>query len=77
MSHAQAVDRPRLAPGEWAAAAKAPSLRWATALLVGVAFGVVVTGVLSRLVILLFAEPNAEASGVRSDDGFIHSGRFA
>lgn len=71
MSHAQAADGPRLAPGDWVAEAKAAIRRWATVLLVGVACGVVVTGVLSRLVMLLLAELNPEAAGVRSDDGFI------
>lgn len=71
MSHAQAADGPRLAPGEWVAEAKAATRRWATVLLIGVGCGVVVTGVLSRLVMLLLAELNPEAAGVRSDDGFI------
>jgi hypothetical protein len=71
VSHAQAADGPRLAPGEWIAEAKAATRRWATVLLIGVACGVVVTGVLSRLVMLLLAELNPAAAGVRSDDGFI------
>jgi hypothetical protein len=71
VSHTQAADGPRLAPGDWVAEAKAATRRWATVLLIGVACGVVVTGVLSRLVMLLLAELNPEAAGVRSDDGFI------
>lgn len=71
MSHAQAADRPRLAPGDWVAEARAATRRWASVLLIAVACGVVVTGVLSRLVMLLLAELNPEAAGVRSDDGFI------
>ena len=71
MSHAQAVDRPRLAPGDWVAEAKAATRRWVTVLLIGVAWGAVVTGVLSRLVMFLLAELNPEAAGIRSDDGFI------
>jgi hypothetical protein len=71
VSHARAVDRPRLASGDWGAEAKAAPRRWATVLLIGVACGVVVTGVLSRLVMFLLAELNPEAAGVRSDDGFI------
>ena len=71
MSHTQAADRPQLAPGNWVADAKAATRRWATVLLIGVACGVVVTGVLSRLVMFLLAELNPEAAGIRSDDGFI------
>jgi hypothetical protein len=71
VSRAQVVDRPRLALGDWVAEAKAAARRWATVLLIGVACGVVVTGVLSRLVMVLLAELNPEAAGVRSDDGFI------
>jgi hypothetical protein len=71
VSHAQATDQPRLALGDWVADAKAATRRWATVLLIGVACGVVVTGVLSRLVMFLLAELNPEAAGTRSDDGFI------
>ena len=71
MSYAQAADRPQIAPGDWVGDAKSAIRRWATALLIGVACGVVVTGVLSRLVMFLLAELNPEAAGVRSDDGFI------
>jgi hypothetical protein len=58
-------------PGDWIAEAKAATRRWATVLLIGVACGVVVTGVLGRLVMLLLAELNPEAAGIRSDDGFV------
>ncbi len=71
MSQAQAADRPQLALGDSVADAKASGRRWATVLLVGVACGVVVTGILGRLVMFLLAELNPDAAGVRSDDGFI------
>jgi hypothetical protein len=71
VSHTQAADGPRLAPSNWVAEAKAVARQWATVLLIGVACGVVVTGVLGRLVMLLLAELNPVAAGVRSDDGFI------
>lgn len=57
--------------GGWVAEAMAASRQWAAVLLVGVTCGVVVTGVLGRLVMFLLAELNPEAAGVRSDDGFI------
>lgn len=71
VSHAQAADHPRLVPDDWVAEAKAATRRWATVLLIGVACGVVVAGILSRLVMFLLAELNPEAAGIRSDDGFI------
>lgn len=71
MSHAQAAHSSRLVPGDGVAEAKAAARRWVTVLLIGVSCGVVVAGVFSRLVMLLLAELNPEASGVRSDDGFV------
>ncbi len=71
MSNEQPADEPQLALGGWVADVKGAIRRWATVLLVGVACGVVVTGVLSRLVMFLLAELNPAAVGIRSDDGFI------
>lgn len=56
---------------DWGAAVRAAARVWATVLVVGVACGVAVVGVLSRLVMLLLASMNPDAVGVRSDDGFI------
>ncbi len=56
---------------DWRGDARAASRVWATVLLVGVGCGVVVVGVLSRLVMLLLASMNPTAAGVRSDDGFV------
>lgn len=56
---------------DWEAEVKDAVRAWATVLLVGVVCGVVVVGVLSRLVMFLLASMNPDAAGVRSDDGFI------
>lgn len=51
--------------------ARAAARSLATVLLVGIACGVVVVGVLSRLAMGLLAALNPEAAGVLSDDGFV------
>ena len=56
---------------DWGGDVKAAARVWAAVLLVGVVCGVVVVGVLSRLVMLLLASMNPAAAGVRSDDGFV------
>lgn len=66
-----AAGQPRPTRQDWEAEVKAAGRAWATVLLVGVACGVAVVGVLSRLVMLLLASMNPDAAGVRSDDGFI------
>lgn len=71
MSHAQAANWSRLMPGDGVVEARAAARRWVTVLLIGVSCGVVAAGVLSRFVMFLLAELNPEASGVRSDDGFV------
>ena len=72
MSHARAVADPQGPSAEVGKAeVRAAARVWATVLLVGVACGVVVVGVLGRLVMLLLASMNPAAAGVRSDDGFI------
>lgn len=56
---------------DWRGDVKAAARVWAAVLLVGVVCGVVVVGVMSRLVMLLLASMNPAAAGVRSDDGFV------
>lgn len=72
MSQARATaDRATPAPHDWEGQVRAAARVWATVLLVGVACGVVVTGVLGRSVMLLIASTNPVATGLRSDDGFV------
>ena len=56
---------------DWRGDVKAATRVWAAVLLVGVVCGVVVVGVMSRLVMLLLASMNPAAAGLRSDDGFV------
>ncbi|HXH78433.1 hypothetical protein [Nocardioides sp.] len=67
----EAVDERPARARDWRTEAAAAARVWAAVLLVGVACGVVVVGVLSRLVMSLLASTNPGAAGVRSDDGFI------
>lgn len=66
-----AAGQPGTTHRDWRVDVKAAARVWAAVLLVGVGCGVVVVGVMSRLVMLLLASMNPAAAGVRSDDGFV------
>ena len=66
-----AAEQPAPAPVGREGPLRAAARVWLTALLAGLACGIVVVGVLGRLVMSLIASLNPVATGIRSDDGFV------